>query len=130
MIESKVSPMRAQLARGEALRHSLGQGAYVLDRDGALVDMNAGAEALLGWTAEELRGRNMHDAVHYLRPDGSAFPGDECPLLGVLESAVDFGETRDTFVAKDGSFVPVAYVSSPVIVDDEVVGGVLALWPR
>jgi PAS domain S-box-containing protein len=130
VVDSEVTELQAQFARAEALRHSLGHGAYVLDENGALVDMNAGAEEILGWTADELRGRNMHQAVHYLRSDGSPFPGDECPLLGVLESGVDFGETHDTFVAKGGSIIPVAYVSSPVIVDDEIVGAVLAFWPR
>jgi PAS domain S-box-containing protein len=130
MVDSQITPLRAQLARGEALRHTLGRGAYVVDPDGRLVDMDPAAEALLGWTTEELRGRNMHQAVHYLRPDGSAFPERECPLLGVLESGVDFGETEDTFVKKDSSLLSVAYVSSPVFVDDEIVGAVLAFWPR
>lgn len=122
--------MSAQLALGEALRNTLGRGAYVVDRNGCLVDMDPPAEDLLGWTTEELRGRNIHESVHYLHPDGSAYPGHECPLLGVLESGIDFGETNDTFVTKDGGFLPVAYVSSPVIVDDEVVGAILAFWPR
>lgn len=122
--------MLTRIARDEALRNSLGEGAYVVDEQGRLRNMNPSAERLLGWTTEELAGRDMHEAVHYLRPDGSPFPAAECPLLGVLRSGVDFGETEDVFVHKDGSLVPVAYVSSPVIVEDETVGAVLAFWPR
>lgn len=102
----------------------------MLDADGRLLDMNPAAERLLGWSTDELRGRNMHEAVHYLHPDGSPFPAAECPLLAVLQSAVDFGETDDVFVHRDGSLVHVAYVSSPVLLDDKVVGAVLAFWPR
>ena len=130
MVDSDIDPVRAQVARLEALRHTLGRGAYVLDPGGALVEMTAGAEELLGWSSEELRGQNMHEAIHYLRADGSRYPGSECPLMGVLESGVDFGETDDTFVTKDGGMLSVAYVSSPVIVGDEIVGAVLAFWPR
>lgn len=119
-----------RIARDTAFRHSLGEGAYVLDEEGHLLDMNAAAERILGWTADELRGRNMHEAVHYLHPDGSPFPAEDCPLLAVIRSGVDFGETEDVFVHRDGRLVPVAYVSSPVIVDDEVVGAVLAFWRR
>ena len=119
----------ARLARDAAFRNSLGQGVYILDEQGLLVELNPAAERLLGWTQSELRGRNMHDAVHYLRPDGSPFPGEDCPLLHVLESGVDFGETNDVFVRRDGSFLPVAYVSSPVRLEEgEVVGAVLAFW--
>lgn len=126
----RLQPILTRVARDEALRTSLGEGAYVLDEAGRLLDMNPAAERLLGWRADELRGRNMHDAVHHLRPDGSPFPAEECPLLGVLRSGVDFGETHDVFVHRDGSLLPVAYVSSPVMVEDEIVGAVLAFWPR
>ena len=64
MVRSQGTRFRAQLARVEALRHTLGRGGYVLDEAGCLVEMNEGAEELLGWTTEELRGRNMHDAIH------------------------------------------------------------------
>jgi PAS domain S-box-containing protein len=102
----------------------------VLDAEGRLLSMNPAAEELLGWSADELRGRTMHAAVHYLREDGSRFPEDECPLLGVLHSGEEFAETRDAFVRRDGSLLRVAYVSSPVLVGDEIVGAVLAFWPR
>ncbi len=120
----------ADVARDEAFRNSLGQGAYVLDEEGCLLELNPAGEELLGWTRDELRGRNMHDAVHHLRPDGTPFPAEECPLLAVLRSGEEFAETHDVFVRRDGTLLPVAYVSSPVLVGDEVVGAVLAFWAR
>ena len=126
----RVAADLARVARDHAFRNSLGEGAYVLDEHGCLLEMNPAAEALLGWGAEELRGRNMHQAVHHLRPDGTPFPEHECPLLGVLRSGVDFAETADTFVRRDGTLLPVAYVSSPVIVDGAIIGAVLGFWPR
>jgi hypothetical protein len=72
----------------------------------------------------------MHDAVHYLRSDGSPFPRHECPLLRVLRSGDEFAETHDHFVRRDGALLPVAYVSSPVMLDDAIVGAVLAFWSR
>ena len=120
----------ARVARDKAFRNSLGEGAYVLDRRGHLLEMNPVAEELLGWTAGELRARNMHRAIHYRREDGSAFPEGDCPLLGVLRSGIDHGESSDVFVRKDGTLLPVAYVSSPVLVEDDIVGAVLAFWRR
>jgi PAS domain S-box-containing protein len=120
----------ARVARDQAYRNSLGEGAYVLDEAGRLLELNPAGERLLGWTAGELRGRDMHQAVHFLRPDGSPFPREACPLLGVLRSGEEFAETHDTFVRKDGTLLPVAYVSSPVLVGDAIVGAVLAFWSR
>jgi two-component system sensor histidine kinase UhpB len=127
---SRLSPQLAQIARDHAFRNSLGEGAWVMDEDGLLIELNPAAEELLGWTAEELRGRSVHDAVHYLREDGSPYPADECPLRGVLRTSEEFAETSDTFVHRDGTLLPVAYVASPVVVEDQIVGVVLAFWPR
>ena len=130
MPASRLTPQLAEIARDEALRNSLGEGAYVLDDHGLLTALNPAGERLLGWTADELRGRDMHEAVHYLRPDGSPFPREECRLVAVLHSGEEVAETSDAFVRKDGTMLPVAYVSSPVMVDDEIVGAVLAFWAR
>ena len=120
----------ARISRDEAFRNCLGEGAYVLDEHGRLLDMNPAAEGPRGWTAAELRGRVMHDAIHHTRPDGSPFPAEACPLLGVLTTGEVFAKTEDVFVRRDGAMLPVAYVSSPVTVDEEVVGAVLAFWRR
>jgi PAS domain S-box-containing protein len=120
----------ARLARDHAFRNSLGEGVYVLDADGGLLEINPAGERLLGWPKVELRGRNMHAAIHHTRADGSPFPEAECPLLGVLRSGIDFAESDDAFVRRDGSLLPVAYVSSPVVVGEDIVGAVLAFWPR
>jgi PAS domain S-box-containing protein len=126
---SRLQSELAQIARDEALRNSLGEGAYVLDGDGLLLDLNPAAERLLGWTRDELAGREIHDAIHYLRTDGSPFPREECELLGVLSTGDEVAGTADAFVRRDGTLLPIAYVSSPVIVDEQIVGAVLAFWP-
>jgi PAS domain S-box-containing protein len=129
MPAERLSSQLSEIARDHAFRNSLGEGAYVLDEEGRLLDLNPAAARLLGWTADELRGRDMHEAVHYLTADGRPFPREACPLLGVLRSGEEIAQPSDAFVRKDGSLLPVAYVSSPVIVDEEIVGAVLAFWP-
>ena len=119
-----------QVARDQAFRNSLGEGAYVLDEQGRLVELNPAGEDLLGWPVEDLCGRDMHETIHHLRADGTPVPREECPLLGVLRSGEEFAETHDTFVRRDGALLPVAYVSSPIHVGDEIVGAVLAFWSR
>jgi PAS domain S-box-containing protein len=87
---------------------------YVVDRDGFVRFLNPAAAAILGYAEPaELAGRASHDTIHYLRPDGSPFPVEECPMLRVRITGQTLHTEEDWFVRKDGSLVPVAYSSAP-----------------
>src|SRR5882757_6462191 len=68
----------------DAVMENMGEGLYTVDNHGSVTFMNPTAEQLFGWRFGELRGRNIHEAVHYKHPDGSPFPVEECPNLRVL----------------------------------------------
>jgi len=106
--------LRHQLAFTAAITGSLGEGVYALDLDGRVTFMNAEAERLLGWSVEDLRGRPIHDTIHFQHADGTAFPGDECPLLNVLREGVRIEGDKDVFTRRDGALFPVAYTSAPI----------------
>jgi two-component system cell cycle sensor histidine kinase/response regulator CckA len=118
--------LRLQLDFTEAITTSLGEGVYALDQSGRFIFMNPAAEAALGWKQEELLGKDMHEAIHFLRLDGTRRSAEECPLLGVLNSRETIQVESDIFVRKDGSVFPVSYTSSPIITDGQVFGAVLA----
>jgi PAS domain S-box-containing protein len=91
---------------------------YVVDPDGRIAFLNPAALKILGYTDEdELLGKPSHATIHFLRPDGSRFPEEECPLLRPLRSGATIWIERDWFVRSDGSTVPVAYSSAPVELD-------------
>jgi PAS domain S-box-containing protein len=91
---------------------------YVVDSGGRIAFLNPAALRILGYTEEhELLGKPSHATIHYLRPDGSPFPEEECPLLRPVRSGATVRIERDWFVRKDGSGVPVAYSSAPVELD-------------
>jgi PAS domain S-box-containing protein len=92
---------------------------YVVDSGGRIAFLNPAAFTILGYTEErELLGKPSHATIHYLRPDGSPFPEEECPLLRPLRSGTTVRIERDWFVREDGSSVPVAYSSAPVELND------------
>lgn len=103
----------------------IADGVYVLDEHGRLVMMNKAAETILGYATETLYGRNMHEAIHYLRPDGSRQSVDECRLLSVLQSRSVVRSDDDVFVTAAGALLPVSYTSAPIVVDGELRGAVL-----
>jgi PAS domain S-box-containing protein len=91
---------------------------YVVDSGGRIAFLNPAALRILGYTEEsELLGKPSHATIHYLRPDGSPFPEEDCPLLRPVLSGATVRIERDWFVRKDGSSVPVAYSSAPVELD-------------
>jgi PAS domain S-box-containing protein len=71
--------------RLRAVIETMGEGLLVHDRKGAVVECNPTACALLGRSAEGLRGRALAELDwSYLREDGSPLPPDEHPVAAVL----------------------------------------------
>jgi len=129
--ELREAERRQQQGRAEAQRllelnraivTNMAEGLYTVDRRGEVTYMNPAAERLLGWSSAELVGRKMHDATHYKYPDGRPFPIEECANFKVLHDGKTLVDYEDTFVRKDGSFLPVAYCSSPLQSGGEAVG--------
>jgi len=67
---------------------SLGEGVYVLNAQGETTFMNPEAEALLGWSEKELLHKNIHDAIHNRRADGSTLPFEDCEMRKVIVTGV------------------------------------------
>ncbi|MEY2426994.1 MAG: hypothetical protein QOI61_2566, partial [Actinomycetota bacterium] len=115
-----------ELAQASALRSAVltqvADGVYIQDPNGCLVYMNGSASKMLGWSEDELRGKPMHDVVHFQRPDGSHVAASECALLvgGVKGRLVR--SVGEAFTRKNGSIFPVAYSSVPLRIGSEVEG--------
>jgi PAS domain S-box-containing protein len=127
---SKRKEARAELQASEKkladIAASLGEGVIVIDAEGRLTFMNPEAERLLGWTSEELVGKELHEEIHHQRPDGTSYPLDECASSEVLRTGVRQMVARDAYLRKDGSFLPISYVTAPVREGDKVVAAVIA----
>ena len=128
-IMSDISTTKAQaveLRTGEhflaALTDSMAEGMFALDTDGRVTYMNQAAEKLLGWTADELASRSMHDATHYQHEDGSPYEAKDCPLRRALSTGTTARVEDDTFTHRDGRLLPVAYSAAPITIDEHVQG--------
>ena len=94
---------------------TIGQPVWVIDRDGMIRFANPAAISALGYErADELSGHNSHTTIHYRHKDGTPFPADECPLLRPLATGETVTRELDWFVRRDGSMLPVSYVSVPL----------------
>jgi PAS domain S-box-containing protein len=118
--------LRRQLDFTSTVMSSLAEGLYAVDAEGRVTFVNPAAERMLGWSPGELIGRNMHETIHYLRPDGTPFPVEECPLMDVLRRGETCRAHEDVFIRKDGTMFPVVCTASPIVTGGEVAGAVLA----
>jgi len=109
-----------------AITNSLGEGVYALDMAGCVTFANPSCQRLLGYSEAELLGQNMHELVHFQHADGSPFPAELCPLTSVLRSGATMRRDSDVFTRKDGSLLPIAYTSAPILGDGAITGAVLA----
>src|SRR5919197_3304468 len=101
-----------------ALLASTVDGVYAVDAQERVLFANRAALSILGYEEEsDLLGRGSNATIHYRRPDGRPFPASECPLLRPRSAGEVVRVEEDWFVRRDGTFVPVAYSSAPVIVD-------------
>ncbi|GAB2508495.1 hybrid sensor histidine kinase/response regulator [Lysobacter humi (ex Lee et al. 2017)] len=97
---------------------------FILDAAHRCTYMNPAAEALTGYRMDEMRGRLLHDVVHHVRPDGTPFPMEACPIgEAVLAQRGTQGE--EVFVHRDGRFYDVWFAASVIRDGDDVVGTVL-----
>jgi PAS domain S-box-containing protein len=87
--------------------------------------MNQAAQDLLGWSVEDLRGRDMHDATHHQRADGSVLPREDCPIIRSRRDREMVRVDEDVFTRADGTQLPVAYTAAPFSIGDGVEGSVV-----
>lgn len=99
--------LRYQLNLVRSLTDNATTAIFVMDREGVCTFANPAALEMTGYSREELVGHVLHDKVHYLRPDGSPYPKDECPIDRALPERQQPRDHEDLFVRKDGVFFPV-----------------------
>jgi diguanylate cyclase (GGDEF)-like protein/PAS domain S-box-containing protein len=103
--------VRRQLDFTGAMMRSLGEGVYALDMAGGITYMNPAAQRMLGWTQDELLGKNLHEIVH---ATVTGLGGGLCPLMAALQKGEAVQREEEILIRKDGSILPVAYSASPI----------------
>ncbi len=109
----------------QALLDSAGEGIWGVDLNGDCTFVNRAALTMLGYTLEELVGRNMHDMVHHHRIDGSPYPREECSIYNVFWHNQPFQNQLDHVFRKDGTYFHAEMSAQPILEDGESRGAVV-----
>jgi PAS domain S-box-containing protein len=128
-LEVRVRERTADLERltreNELILNTAGEGIYGLDLEGNTTFLNPAAEEILGYSSDELIGKSQHVVIHHSRVDGSPYPKEECHIFKAFNNGQAYKVSDDVFWRKDGTPVPVEYVSNPIHEDGKVVGAVI-----
>ena len=92
---------------------------YALNGRGECRRFNRAAEHLFGYKQSEMLGKNLHEALHSRRPDGSPYPQNECPLVDVSRAGKTISALRETMWSRSGEALPVECSVARVVIDGE-----------
>jgi two-component system sensor histidine kinase/response regulator len=125
-LAEQTDELQASEQRTRLILDSTDEGIYGMAPDGRITFVNAAACRMLGFTPEEMIGKQAHPLIHHHRADGSVYPVEECPM----RAACVRGEMRrvdDEFLwRKDGVSFPVDYGTTPIVKDGAILGAVVS----
>jgi PAS domain S-box-containing protein len=111
--------------RSRLLLESAQEGIFGVAEDGLVNFINPAGLAMLGFEAVELIGQKIHALIHHTRPDGSAYPIEECPMHHSLTRGVIGSRDDEVLWRKDGTSFPVEYTSVPIRKNGSIAGTVV-----
>lgn len=112
-------------AYDEALLDSIGDGVIVIDKNGKTLFINEQTEALLGFSAGEIIGKNWSDIVPQAQDkDGNILPLEKRAIYLAISSKKKVVASY-YLVKKDKTTIPVAITAAPVILNDELIGSIV-----
>jgi two-component system, OmpR family, sensor histidine kinase VicK len=118
--------LNALTRQRQSILDSVGDGIWGVDLEGRVTFVNRSGAEMLGYSPQELLGKNMHEMVHHSHLDGSPYPAEECPIFGSLKRDSPLHVDEDVFWRKDGQALPVEYVACPLVENGRVDGIVVA----
>lgn len=121
-VEDTLEKLRQQ---NELILSSAGEGICGLNQDGHIIFINPAGAKMLGYEAEDIIGRPVHSILNPSRPDTSPSPGEESLIFATLKDGVSHHVKDEVFRKKDGTALPVEYVTTPIYQQTLVIGAVI-----
>ncbi len=128
-LKHKTNTLQAENAKNAAVIANIGDGLIITDSQRRITLVNAAAEHILGYSAQELEGVIWPEEKCVVTDEfGHKVLPDSLPIVRALR----LQETQKTTLAnayyytrKNGTKFPVAITASPIIIDEEVTGVII-----
>jgi PAS domain S-box-containing protein len=110
----------------ELILESVGDGIYGIDLEGSITFINQAGAHALGYTPEQLTGRDLHEVIHHSHADGTPYSKSTNPILQALRRSESIRMRDEVFWRHDGTSFPVEYSANPLMEDGQISGMVVA----
>jgi PAS domain S-box-containing protein len=117
--------LNSEKVRADEIVQHIGEGIVTTDANGVVTFANGAAQRLLGWSAEELKGKSFVEVIPMVDGSGTTVPAESRPMSRTLKSGKTAAATMTTaYRRKDGKVIPVSVTGTPMVVEGKVVGGI------
>ena len=107
-----------------SVMNNMAEGLITVDLEGRATSINQSACQMLGWSEEELLGKELSPII-LPRGDDGAVRDDMAQILKVREEGLTIRLSDAEYVRKNGELLPVALSASPLLNGSEVEGAVV-----
>ncbi len=118
---------REMEAQNHLILEAAGEGIYGINADGKATFVNRAAQEMLGWNADDLIGRDLHQIIHHHHLNGDHFHAHDCPIYDSFRRDKIVRVDDDAFWRKDGKPILVEYISTPIY-DHGVLAGAVVIF--
>jgi len=105
-----------------SIAQSISDGIYTLDLDLKVTFINEAALQLLGFHLKDLMGKTMHDFIHYKDINNKPLDQNSCKLHNSLVKGTHYNSDSEYFIKKDGTFLEVSVMATPLFEDKKITG--------
>ena len=117
--------LKQLMHKHQLILDAAGEGIVGMDLEGKITFANPFAVKTTGYKIEEIIGQNLHQLLHYKKPDGTPYPYEEYPSYETLKNGISKNIRDEVFFRKDGTSFPVRYTSTPIIEEGIIKGAVV-----
>jgi two-component system sensor histidine kinase VicK len=118
--------LRMATRQRELILEAVDDGIFGMDLEGKVTFINEAGARMLGYTANQLVGHDLHELIHHSHADGAPYSRSTSPILQALRRSEPIRMRDEVFWRQDGTAIPVEYSATPLIEEGLVSGMVVA----
>src|SRR5713226_4421627 len=126
VVQHSEARLRESEERIRLLLDSTAEAIFGIDSEGNCTFSNPSCAHVLGYDRpSDLLGKNMHELTHHTRPDGRAYPQQECPIDRAMRQGKSVHSDQDVLWRAGGTRFPAEYWCYPIWRGEESMGSVV-----
>lgn len=110
----------------ETILNALNEGVYAVDLEGKILHVNAKACTLLGYTEDEMLGKQAHSLFHSHNISGGEISVEQCPIFQAMREENLWSSDKEYFTCKDSHMIPVEIFGNTIVYEGKKLGMVFA----